>query len=194
MSRSPLVRLGGTHGPRRILICAVSGSGKTSLAQRLSRVTGLPGHSVDDEIGFEPGARARWQNRPPDEQRTLAQDICGRDEWILDTAYAGWQDVVLARAELVVAMDYHRRVSLLRLFRRTAVRIVDRREVCNGNVETVRQVLSSDSIIAWHFRSFAVKRREIRSLLDDPAAPPTVCFTRPRDLEAWLDELEHPVV
>jgi hypothetical protein len=36
-----------------------------------------------------------------------------------------------------------------------------RRRVCNGNVETFGRVVSSDSIIVWHFRSFRRKRELI---------------------------------
>ena len=193
VSRAPLVRL-DAGGPRRILIYAVTGSGKTTLARRLSGISGLPWHSVDDEIGWEPGAITPWTNRPDNEQMTLAVELCAQDEWILDTAYQSWRGVVLARSELVVALDYPRWISLLRLVRRTVARMIDHRLICNGNVETFRSTFSSDSILFWHVRSFAGKRREIGQLLDDPLAPPTLRFTHPRDLERWLGASEHPVV
>ncbi|BCW70380.1 hypothetical protein NicSoilB8_14240 [Arthrobacter sp. NicSoilB8] len=52
-----------------------------------------------------------------------------------DSAYGGWRDLVLARAELVVALDYPRWLSLSRLVRRTVRRIVTGPVVCNGNRE-----------------------------------------------------------
>ena len=63
-------------------------------------------------------------------------------------------------------------VSLQRLVRRTFARLIDGRLVCNGNRETLRQILSSDSIIVWHFKSFRRKRQRIRHWMTDPSAPP----------------------
>ena len=83
------------------------------------------------------------------------------DRWVLDTAYGSWTDLVLPRAELVIALDYPRWVSLGRLLRRTALRLVDRREVCNGNVEHLGNLLSSNSIVRWHFQSFRRKHARI---------------------------------
>jgi hypothetical protein len=37
------------------------------------------------------------------------------DRWILDTAYSTWLAIPLARADLIVALDYPRFVSLARL-------------------------------------------------------------------------------
>ena len=81
------------------------------------------------------------------------------------------------------------RVSLTTLVRRTASRIVHRTEVCNVNRETRARALDDDSIFRWHFRSFASKRERILAWEADPAMPPVVRFTRPCDLDAWLDRL-----
>ncbi len=178
----------GGLGARRVLIYAVTGSGKTTLARRLSEATGLPWHSGDDEIGWLPG----WVQTPVEEQHRRAAAICAQDAWILDTAYASWRPLVLERAELIVALDYPRWVSLSRLLRRTVVRIVDRREICNGNRETLRQAFSADSIIAWHFASFPGKRRRIAAWVADPPGPAVLRFTRPRELERWLASLGSP--
>ena len=60
-----------TRLPGRILIYGVTGSGKTTLARQVGAITGLPWHSVDDEIGWLPD----WLERPRDEQRQLASQI-----------------------------------------------------------------------------------------------------------------------
>ena len=50
---------------------------------------------------------------PEDEQRRRIEAICAGERWVLDTAYGAWVDVPLARAELIVALDFPRWLSLL---------------------------------------------------------------------------------
>lgn len=164
-----------------MLIYGVTGSGKTTLAASLAARTGLPWHSVDD-LTWEPG----WVAVPDDEQRRRIEAICEQDRWILDTAYNRWLDVPLARTELIVALDYSRWRSLARLIRRTMTRAIDHKPICNGNTESFRQAFSRDSIIVWHFRSFARKRERIRRWAADPAGPPVVRLTSPAATRRWL--------
>ncbi len=169
---------------RRILVHGVTGSGKSTLAARISAATGIPWTHVDD-LTWEPG----WVAVPDEEQRRRFEAICAGDEWVLDTAYSSWRDVVMPRVELVVALDYPRVVSLWRLVRRTVARVVTKESVCNGNVETLRSVFSRDSIIAWHFQTFASKRRQVARWADDPSGPQVIRLTSRRQTEAWLRSL-----
>ena len=166
------------------MVYGVNGSGKTTMAGRISRATSLPWHSVDD-LTWEPG----WVEVPGDEQRRRITEICAGDEWILDTAYGRWLDVPLGRAELIVALDYPRWVSLQRLVRRTVARAVLRTPICNGNRESLMMALSKDSIVAWHFRSFAKKRRRMQHWIDKADGPAVLRFNRARDAERWLADL-----
>ena len=169
---------------RRVLVYGVTGSGKSTLASRLAGATGISWHSVDD-LSWEPG----WVAVPDDEQRRRIQRICERPEWILDTAYGAWLDLPLGHAQLIVALDYPRWFSLQRLVRRTVTRVFRRRLVCNGNRESWRGLVSRDSIIVWHFRSFSRKRQRIRRWSGDPAGPPVLRFTSARRAEQWLTGL-----
>ena len=171
-------------GARRVLVYGVTGSGKTTLAEQISRLTSLPWYPVD-ELTWEPG----WIEVPPEEQRRRISEICARPEWILDTAYGIWRDVPLARAELIVALDYPRWVSLQRLLRRTVARCVDRRPICNGNTETLRLAVSRNSIIRWHFHSFARKRARIRQWAAQEGGPRVLRLAAPGQTEAWLARL-----
>jgi len=165
----------------RILLYGVTGAGKSTLAARLSARTGIPWHHVDD-LTWQPG----WIPTPLDEQRRRVAAICAGDQWILDTAYSAWLDLVLPRVELVVALDLPRALTLARLLRRTAARIVDGKPVCNGNRETLRNALSRDSIIAWHFRTFSSKRRQMRAWEADRDGPDVIRLTSPRAVEEFL--------
>jgi adenylate kinase family enzyme len=169
----------------RVLIYGVTGSGKTTLARQLAGQTGLPWHSVDD-LTWEPG----WVGVAEEEQRRRIATICAGERWVLDAGYSRWIDVVLARVELVVALDYPRWRSLARLTRRTLGRAVFRRTVCNGNTETFRQMLSRDSILVWHFRSFARKRAQMRAWAAGPAGFEVIRLTSPAATRRWLASLQ----
>jgi adenylate kinase family enzyme len=170
-------------GARRLMVYGVTGSGKTTAASRISAATGIPWTSVDD-LTWEPG----WVAVAEEEQQRRIADVCARDSWLLDTAYGSWIDIPLARVELILALDYPRWFSLQRLIRRSVARVFDKLPVCNGNVETWRQLLTVDSIIAWHFTSFRRKRKRIRAW-EQAGRPRLIRFTRPRDLEAWIGSL-----
>jgi hypothetical protein len=105
---------------------------------------------------------------------------------VLDTSYGVWLDVPLARAEVIVALDFPRWVSLFRLIRRSVARAIDRQPICNGNRESFRHLLSRDSIIVWHFKSFDRKRRRIRAWETDPSGPAVIRLTSPHQVERLL--------
>jgi adenylate kinase family enzyme len=167
-------------GARRVLIYGVTGSGKTTLAKKLSELTALPWYSVDD-MTWEPG----WVEVANDEQRRRISEICAQPRWILDTAYGRWRDIPLSRAELIVALDYPRWVSLQRLLRRTAARCRDRTPICNGNTESLRTTLGPNSIIRWHFRSFSRKRDRIQLWVSQADGPRVLRLTNPRQTKSW---------
>lgn len=169
---------------RRIVVYGVTGSGKSTAAERISGAKGLPYYPVD-ELTWEPN----WVEVPPEEQRRRITAICAREEWVLDAAYGKWLDIPLSRAELIVALDYPRWLSLTRLVRRTVRRAVDKSLVCNGNHESVRTMFSRDSIVAWHFKSFKRKHRQMRAWSKNLARNAVYRFERPRELDAWISTL-----
>ena len=169
----------------RILVYGVTGSGKSTLARRIAEQLAVPYVAVDD-LMWEPG----WVPVPPEAQRERIGPICASDAWVLDAAYGHWRDLVMPRVELIVGLDLPRWRSLGRLRRRTVHRIVTGAPVCNGNTETVRgSLLSRDSILRWHFASFARKRATMRAWHADPAMPETVLLRTPAEVRRWLRQL-----
>jgi hypothetical protein len=76
-----------------------------------------------------------------------------------------------------------------RVFRRSVMRAIDKKPICNGNTESFRAMFGRDSIIGWHFRSFGRKRGRIRSWAAAAEGPAVLLFTGSRDLEVWIDTL-----
>lgn len=170
------------RGARRILFYGVTGSGKSSAAVRLGHLLGYPTHLVDEEIGWLPG----WIERDRGEQAEIARQIAAEDTWVLDSAYSHWRDIILDRTDLIIALDYPRLTSLSRLITRSLHRVTTKTPVCNGNTETWRQLLSSDSIIVWHGRSFARKRQRMTEM---SATHPMIRLTHPRQFEELMFDL-----
>jgi adenylate kinase family enzyme len=171
------------RGATRILVDGVTGAGKSTLAARISAATGLDWYSVDD-LMWEPG----WQEVPLDEQRRRISAICAQEEWILDSAYGKWAELPVTRAQLIVGLDYPRWRSLSRLVWRTVNRVVTRQPVCNGNTETLRNVLARDSLLVWHFRSFGRNRRRLRGWELDPTGPSVRRLSKPAQAPQLIDE------
>lgn len=181
----PAATIEDVRASDRILLYGVTGSGKSTAAVRLGGVLGAPVHLVDEEIGWLPG----WQERPIEEQREIAARLAAQPRWVLDSAYGKWSDLVLPRAQVMVALDYLRRRSLARLLRRTARRWVTQQEMCNGNTERLAQIVSRDSIILWHFRSYRRKTERIRAWEGAPDGLPVLRLQHPRELDDLIREL-----
>ena len=157
---------------------------KSTAAQRIAARTRLP-LTLADELTWAP----RWVPVAEDEQRRCFATVAAQDRWVLDTAYGAWLDVVLPRVDLVVGLDYPRWFSLQRVFRRSVMRAIDKKPICNGNTESFRGMVGRDSLIGWHFRSFGRKRGRMRTWAAAAEGPAVLLFTRPRDLEVWLETL-----
>lgn len=182
----PRATVDDLRGARRVLLHGVTGSGKSTAAVRLAEVLDLPAHLVDDEIGWLPG----WQLRDEAEQRALAARITEGDRWVLDSTYGSFREVVLPHVQVIVALDYPRWLSQQRLVRRTLHRWATRRTVCNGNVERLHQLVSRDSIIVWHFRSYGRKAAQVEAWVEAAdGIPPVLRLRHPRELEQVLDQL-----
>lgn len=168
---------------RRILVYGVTGSGKSTAATRIAERTGLSLTLVDD-LTWQPG----WVPVDPTIQRALMAEIVAGDRWVLDSSYGAWLDEVLPRVELILGLDFPRWFSLQRLVRRTIRRSLTGQLVCNGNTESLRQLFSRDSIVVWHFKSFRRKRGRMRAWAASEQGPDVLLFSRPRALEAWLEQ------
>lgn len=172
-------------GVERVLVYGVTGSGKSTAAQRIAALTGLPLTLVDD-LTWMPG----WVPVPDERQREMFEQMVAGDRWVLDSAYGSWLDVVLPRAQVIVALDYPRWFSLQRLMRRTVRRAIDKQPICNGNIQSWRGLWARDSIVRWHFDSFARKRERMRAWAAAADGPPVLLISRPRQLAALLAALD----
>lgn len=162
----------------RVSVVGSSGSGKTTVAAALSRELGFD-HVELDALHWRPD----WMEMSAaDLQRALEPTLDG-DGWIVDGNYGGKaRELVWSRADTVVWLDLPRPVVMAALARRTAGRIVFRRELWNGNRERLRHVLSLDerkNLLVWTWRHFSRYRATYESAMTHPAYS-HLAFTRLR--------------
>ncbi|HEY2367630.1 MAG TPA: shikimate kinase [Polyangiaceae bacterium] len=166
-------------------ILGASGAGKTTLAARLAARLGVE-HIELDAVYHGPN----WTARPPDEFRARVEAIVKREAWVIDGGYgAVLGDVVPHAADTIVWLDLPLLVTLARLTRRSARRLVMRTELWNGNRESLRGLIGSrDALFPWAVTGHARFRREFPSLFrTEPYTRKTIHHVRSqREMDRFL--------
>lgn len=101
---------------RRVVILGRGAAGKSTLARRLSDITGLPVVELD-KIFWRPGLLST----PPDEWIRLQQKLVSEEKWIMDGDLGPYDAVEerLRAAETIVLLDFSLLRCLWRAFRRS---------------------------------------------------------------------------
>lgn len=173
------------HRPQRILIAGVTGSGKTTLARRLSRDLGIP-HRELDALNWGPG----WTTRP--DFRENVEAFADDPAWIAEFQYTSRIGMLLGdRADTVVWLDLPFRVSFWRLLRRTVRRRVRRERVWGHSVEAplVTVLTDRDHILRWWWRTRHNWRERMPRLAAAHPEWAVVRLRSSRDVERWVERL-----
>jgi adenylate kinase family enzyme len=156
-------------GMRRVAVVGPSASGKSTLAHALAGRLGVP-HLELDSVYHQ----ADWTPLPKPEFRSRVSKFVEQDGWVIDGNYtSNVGDLVLERADTVVWLRMPRGLVLRQVLRRTALRLLSRQPLWNGNRETLRNVLSRDperSIVTWAWVMHDKYDESYESLL--ASAPP----------------------
>ena len=141
---------------RVVVITSAAGSGGTTFARTLAGLLDVLFVELD-AIHWQ----RSWAELDAAEFRRLVEPIVAEDDWVIDGRYRGkLGDLVFDRADTVVWIDLPRRVWLPRLVGRTLGRVVRRKELWNGNRESLRNVfLRRDSLIVFALRNERPRRR-----------------------------------
>jgi adenylate kinase family enzyme len=148
--------------PRRILIGAPAGAGKTTLAREIENRTGLP-HTEIDALFHGPG----WTVRPRFHAEVDA--FTGRERWVTEWQYTTQLGLLLtSRADTLVWLDLPVHVHMVRLIRRTLHRRRHRVPLWNGNIEPPLRTILTDPehIVRWGWKG----RKKMRGRVADASS------------------------
>ncbi len=99
---------------RRVAIIGSGGAGKSTLARLLGERSGLPVVHLDRHFWS-----AGWIEPAPDEWVRTVQRLADEDTWISDGNYGRTMEIRLARADVIVFLDFPRWRCIPRVLRRT---------------------------------------------------------------------------
>lgn len=182
---------------KRIVIVGATGSGKSTLAETLAQRFKLDFVELD-ALFWLPA----WQQRSPDEFRTLVDEATRSPGWVVSGNYHSVRDLTWSRAEALIWLDYPFWTVFWRLWRRTWRRWYSRELLWGTNRESLRDQLMiwspEKSLIRWLVKSWPERRREYPLLfaLPENSHLEIIHLQSPRETEAWLRSLllEHAVL
>lgn len=176
-------------GARRIKVVGNTGAGKTTFARRVAERLDVP-HLELDEAFWGPD----WQLVDAEEGRAAVARFVGSAPadggWVVDGNWNGRIGDALP-AELVVWLDYPRRVVMPRVIRRTLMRVVTRRELWHGNRERWSGLVRrdpSENIVRWAWTEHDAYRARYLQLAAEGSVP-VVRLGTPREARRWLAAL-----
>ena len=112
------------YGMQRLNIVGTSGSGKTTVAKRAAEALRFPFVELD-ALHWEPD----WQEAPVEVFRERVSEATRESPWVVDGNYSKVRDIVWARADTVIWLDYSFTLIFLRLLWRTFRRVINREEL-----------------------------------------------------------------
>jgi adenylate kinase family enzyme len=170
-----------TWSSRRIAVAGVTGAGKTTLARRISTLTGIPHTEIDGLFHGE-----GWVPRP-----TFLADvdaITQTPSWVVEWQYHDARELMAARADTLVWLDLPTAVSLYRVTVRTIRRRRNNEELWNGNREgpLTDFFTDRDHVIRWAIRT----RKKLKYLVPEAQSRHpqlrVVRLASRTDVERWL--------
>jgi hypothetical protein len=167
----------------RVAVIGTAGAGKSHLATRIAQLIGAP--SIDRDSLLGPG-----QNTP--EHRSAVERAVSQSRWVFDGTPFYVEDLVYPRADVVVFLDYSRRVCVWRAFRRSLRVEITRHADGPHKPVGLRGWLDPAHPIRWAWSSQPARHRKLARLADDPDLGDAtwISLRTPRATEAWLRALE----
>lgn len=147
-----------TEFPRRIHIIGSTGSGKTFLANHLSKQLEIPCFELD-KVMWSGSVEMAGKN-PPEVRDKLLNEIILQDSWIVEGVYYKWLDKSFALADKIIFLTTNKYLRDLRIInrfikQRTGIEKSNYRQTLKGLME----------MIQWNHGFEGQKKKEIVEIL-----------------------------
>lgn len=163
---------------KKISIIGSGGSGKSTLAKALERKTGLPAYHLD-ALFWKPG----WVETEREKWRSIQEELCSKNEWILDGNYGGTLDIRLRHSDTIIFLDINRFTCLTRATWRSVKSYgrtrPDMAEGCKEQFDV--------SFAKWIWEYPKTKKPEILERLKAlPAEKSVIILSSPKEVKEFL--------
>lgn len=167
--------------PHRVLVCGTSGSGKTTIAGRVSAILDIPHYEID-ALFHGP----RW--RPRDSFLDDVAALADQPAWVTEWQYGDARPLLLKRADLLVWLDLPRGVVMRQVIARTLRRRLRRQELWNGNIEPPLRTFFTDRerIVRWAWSTHHHTLGRVAAARQERPGLPIVRLRDRAAVVAWL--------
>jgi adenylate kinase family enzyme len=161
----------------RILILGPCGAGKSTLARKMAQIHDLPVIHLDQHHW-----RSGWEEPAPEEWKEQVEQLIAQPRWIMDGNYGSSLVRRLERAQLVINLDYPRRVFFPRILWRSLSQYGRTRADLAPNCP--ERIDLEFWRYAWRYRIDTHPRREAQLTA---SKVPVLRFRSPRQAKEWLE-------
>lgn len=146
------------EGMMKIHIIGGPGSGKSFLAEKLSKELGISHFDLDD-LQWDNKSASYGVKRSPDERDRLLNDVLSHNDWIIEGVYYAWCQQCFADADRIYVLNVPRYKYRYRIIRRFVRRKLGLGKGKKENLKSLRELLK------WADKYQTVNLVEIRKLL-----------------------------
>jgi hypothetical protein len=167
---------------RKYVVVGASGNGKTTFSKRLAAKVDVPYVQLD-ELMHLPG----WREASDEQFRNSVDEATSGEAWVVDGSYGNvLGNSLYERADVIVWLDQSIPLVMTRLIRRAIRDIRTRRDLFNGNRQTLRfAFIGWNALVPFAFRMAVGRRRSWPPIFAEVGVP-VARLRSPREVEAFL--------